>query len=281
MRTRFALFALLLALASPLHADSDSTSVMTRTGKSYHQCKVIKVSPDGVTFRHSKGIAKVLFVDMNETSQERYGYDPAKVRAYEAKVKEDREKARVAAAEAAAARAKALAEARQRWLETQTLLAVQQSAQMQAVAASQGVGGTSWLVDGSTFFNDGFGSAYGQGEFCNSHGYQHGYGQVWGKDCNQPITRSTTYLSPLTRSIVGSYAYKNGVHVPCINPPAYHGGYRQPANVSLPAHYGALVRPTTPMPTNVIRRSTSFTSSTHVPAAAQRSASVRRYTPRH
>jgi len=248
MKTYLAAFALLVAIAAPLHADSDSSTVMTRTGKSYQNCKVIKVSPDGVTFRHSKGIAKVLFVDMNEAAQEKFGYDPAKTRAYEAKVKEDREKARVAEAEAKAARAKALAEARQRWLETQTLLSIQQSAQMQAIAAQQGVGGGGyWFVGYNGYYTDGYG--YG-------HGYDHaGY-------CNPNVFKSSYFTHPHTASIVGTYARRNGVYVPCATSAAHRGGWyaRPSGNVSLPAHYGALVRPNLPVSKGVYGRSTVFTS---------------------
>lgn len=274
MRTRLAVFALLLAVTSPLHADSDSTSVVTRTGKSYHQCKVIKVSPDGVTFRHSKGIAKVLFVDMNEAAQERYGYDPAKVRAYEAKVKEDREKARVAAAQAAAARAKALAEARQRWLETQTLLSIQQSAQLQAVAAQQSAGGAYWYIGDSGYYDGHYGYGYGSG--------YHGHGYHYGKDCGPRQYSSSYFTHPVTASIVGTYASRNGVHLPCVTAPAYRGHYTRPSgNVSLSAHYGALVRPNLPVHTGVYGRSTGFTSAPHVRAPVIQRTTMRAYRHKH
>ncbi len=271
MRTCFAAIALLLACAAPIHADAGATKVVTRNGKSYQNCRVLKVSPDGVTFRHSNGIAKVLFVDMNEAAQEQFGYDPAKTRAYEAKVKEDREKARAAAAKAAAERAKALAEARQRWLETQTLLSIQQSAQMQAIAAQNGVaGGGFWFVD-QFGWNDG-GMGYGVG---------HGYGE----HCDPRLYKSNYFTHPVTASIVGTYARRNGVYVPCATAPAHRSGWyaRPSGNVSLSAHYGALVRPSVPMPTGVYGRSTvSVDGAPCVRPPVIRSTMVTRsYQPRH
>ncbi len=103
--------ALLLATSGSLKADDgDAMDLTTISGKTYSHCQIMKVYPDGVAFRHDKGIAKVLFTDLKPELRKQFGYDPEKVRAYERKVKEDNLKIR----ETAAARAE---DARQAWID--------------------------------------------------------------------------------------------------------------------------------------------------------------------
>lgn len=240
MRTHLAVIALLSAVCAPLHAES--VNVVTRTGKTYQNCRVLQVSPDGVTFRHATGIARVLFVDMNEAGQEQFGYDPAKTKAYEAKVKEERAKAREAAAKVAAEKSKAVAEARLRTLEAQALLAMQYNARAQAAAAQQGMGAT-WLSGGLGYGNGfgyydggyGYGAGYGLGglgDYCGvdwdrgGYGHRDGHGHVWRNGQNRAVVPEGT--GP-------SYSVRRYIH------PAY---LQNPnANISLLGHYGALVRP--------------------------------------
>ena len=120
-------------LVSVAHA----REITTVSGRSYQQCQVIKVTPDGVTFRHSHGIAKVLFSDMTENAQKAFGYDEGKEKAFqEQQVKERAEKKEIAKQKTQAA-AKAYAEARQAQLESQTLLAMQRAANAQVLAVQQ------------------------------------------------------------------------------------------------------------------------------------------------
>ena len=93
MRTISLTFFALATLVSIARA-KDITTV---SGRSYQQCQVIKVTPDGVTFRHSHGIAKVLFSDMTENAQKAVGYDEGKEKAFqEQQVKERAEKKEIA-----------------------------------------------------------------------------------------------------------------------------------------------------------------------------------------
>ena len=70
----------------------------TLRGKSYTGCKVLKVDPDGLFFRHSKGMAKLSFADLPENIRDRFDYDSEeadkfvkKHRAVMAKVTKERE----------------------------------------------------------------------------------------------------------------------------------------------------------------------------------------------
>ena len=47
----------------------------TLRGKPYTDCKVLKVDPDGLFFRHSRGMAKLSFSDLPEDIRNRFDYD--------------------------------------------------------------------------------------------------------------------------------------------------------------------------------------------------------------
>ncbi|SKA96953.1 hypothetical protein SAMN02745166_02504 [Prosthecobacter debontii] len=84
-------FALILLMAASLQA-APLEEITTLTGKTYRQCEIVKVYPDGVSFTHADGAAKVLFTDLSQEWRERLGYDPAKAAAYELEQAERREK---------------------------------------------------------------------------------------------------------------------------------------------------------------------------------------------
>ena len=126
-----------LFIAASVHAGSDTPDLQTKSGRQYRDCHVLKVGADGVTFRHAGGVAKVLFGDMTKAAQQDFGYDPQKEKAYLKEQAEAREKKRELAIQRAQEAAKAYEEARQRALENQTLLALQQSAMIQTALAQQ------------------------------------------------------------------------------------------------------------------------------------------------
>ncbi len=85
-------FAALAALTGPLLADDGSVDLQnftTLSGRHYAGCQVLKVYPDGVTFHHSRGMAKVLFVDMKPELRAQFGYNADKAVAYQHKMHED------------------------------------------------------------------------------------------------------------------------------------------------------------------------------------------------
>ncbi len=61
--------------SSPGH-DIHPKQFSTVHGKEYRDCEVLKVDPNGVTFRHDRGMAKVEFKQMPKHLQDRYFYNP-------------------------------------------------------------------------------------------------------------------------------------------------------------------------------------------------------------
>jgi formylglycine-generating enzyme required for sulfatase activity len=58
-------------------ANSTNTLTITTTkGLTYKNCKLQRVEPDGVTFFHSAGIAKIPFTELPPEYATKYGYDP-------------------------------------------------------------------------------------------------------------------------------------------------------------------------------------------------------------
>lgn len=88
------LFLALLPQAAP--AENVGT-IETLHGKRYHDCHIVRVHPDGVSFRHDVGAAKILFTDLPEKWRKKFGYDPKKAEAYEKELAKARaeEKARL------------------------------------------------------------------------------------------------------------------------------------------------------------------------------------------
>lgn len=74
--------ALVLLIAASLQA-APLEKIITLTGKTYRQCEIVRVYPDGVSFTHANGAAKVLFTDLSQELRQRLGYDPAKAAVYQ------------------------------------------------------------------------------------------------------------------------------------------------------------------------------------------------------
>lgn len=68
----------LLAAADQARADD----LVTVSGTRYHDVRVVRVEPDGVTWQHDGGAVKVDFADCPENVRRTYHYDPAKATAY-------------------------------------------------------------------------------------------------------------------------------------------------------------------------------------------------------
>jgi len=65
--------------------------IRTTLGRLYSQCRVTQVHPDGISFIHQKGAAKVLFDELDDSIRQRFGYDAEKARQYAAELSERRE----------------------------------------------------------------------------------------------------------------------------------------------------------------------------------------------
>lgn len=86
----FAPFFLCVLTAASLRA-APVQEISTLTGKTYRQCEIVKVHPDGVSFTHANGAAKVLFTDLSAEWRTRLGYDPVKAKAYQREQEERRQ----------------------------------------------------------------------------------------------------------------------------------------------------------------------------------------------
>jgi len=69
---------LTLLLATGLAAADANRTITTRAGKVFQNCKVVRVHPDGVSFTHSEGAAKIAFKDLPESLRREFRYDPKK-----------------------------------------------------------------------------------------------------------------------------------------------------------------------------------------------------------
>jgi hypothetical protein len=52
------------------------TTITTLDGRTFQNCKILKVETDGITFSHADGITKILFPLLPIDMQKKYGYDP-------------------------------------------------------------------------------------------------------------------------------------------------------------------------------------------------------------
>ncbi len=120
----------------------EPTTIETAQGKTYERCKIMKRDPDGVSFSHSKGVAKVLFSDLSEPMRNALGYDAVKADAYERAQAEARKEAEQARQERNARLAEAMIAAQAKYAAQQPVVYVQQAngGYMQSLAPVLGLG---------------------------------------------------------------------------------------------------------------------------------------------
>ncbi len=100
MTMKTSLLSLLLVLTGPILVQAEKVgTITTLLGKTYRDCEITKVYPDGVSFRHRNGAAKILFEDLSQSWRQRLGYNSERAAAYERDMAERKE--RQAAARAA------------------------------------------------------------------------------------------------------------------------------------------------------------------------------------
>jgi hypothetical protein len=151
-----ALLIAALVAAGTLTARAEVYELSTTWGKSYHQCRVLKIELDGVSFKHDKGTAKVLFKDLTPKWREHFGYDAEKAKAHEVKLKEDKAKAREAAAKRASEIARSQQDAMNLALENQTLAAMR-AAVLNSANAGYDYGGLITLSGAQFTYDNAFG----------------------------------------------------------------------------------------------------------------------------
>jgi hypothetical protein len=67
------------ASVAPPSDPNNLGTINTLDSRTYHNCKLLKVEADGVTFSHDDGITKVLYPFLTPDLQKRFNYDPQKV----------------------------------------------------------------------------------------------------------------------------------------------------------------------------------------------------------
>ena len=147
-------FSALLGGAVSSGARAEIIDLTTVSGKTYRQCRVVQIDPDGVMFRHSNGAGKVLFKDLTKELREHFNFDPEKLKAHEEQVKAEKAKLREITEQRAREMMKQRQEAVDLALDRQALYALQQAA---AVAQSnQGQGGFYSNLGGFVTLGDAF-----------------------------------------------------------------------------------------------------------------------------
>lgn len=144
MKNALLALSMLLALGSFTQAalPNQIDEFTTLTGRTYRKCRISQIHPDGVSFFHSKGAAKVLFADVSDTWKQKLGYNAKRAEEFqkEATMKKFVEQERIAKArEQAAAQERQNTEIRLRIIERAfEFQARQQVLQQQQLAAYYG-----------------------------------------------------------------------------------------------------------------------------------------------
>jgi len=141
----FSSIVLMLTAALGL-SQAETITLTTTTGRAYQQCRIVKMEPDGVSFRHANGAGKILFKDLTKELREHFDYDPVRAQAHEEKLKADKAKERAEKVKKAQEILQAHQESVNRALETQALTALTQA--LAQAREYQGNGGFVTLTGG-------------------------------------------------------------------------------------------------------------------------------------
>jgi hypothetical protein len=76
MKRSVLLAALLLSVLPASAAPKNYGTITTRGGKSFYECQVMRIYPDGVTFAHRNGAAKIPFSELPANLRSEFRYDP-------------------------------------------------------------------------------------------------------------------------------------------------------------------------------------------------------------
>jgi hypothetical protein len=205
------------------------TTITTLNGQTFHRVEVLKHDPDGLMFRHAKGIAKIPFADLSEEIQTRFNYKPETAAAF---VKEHLDAEKEAKAKAAAARA----ESRER---KATEKAIKLQMELMRQQAAMGAGSEGYVIPGFADYGvptygygyGGFGLDYwpdlgpGKGDLRDlaKRKYQ------WDRDRLFGDYSTTKYIGPNAPLYSGSVTNSN------VRPFSTFGGYRYPTDIAVRA----------------------------------------------
>ena len=123
-----------LALAT-VHS-APIAKITTLRGKTFRQCEIVSVHPDGVSFTHANGAAKVLFSDLSKDWRSKLGYNADKASAYQKELADKRHANEAAKAKREQELKEAMAEAEKAARYRQLGLAAQADAARRQQAAN-------------------------------------------------------------------------------------------------------------------------------------------------
>jgi hypothetical protein len=204
------------------------TTLTTLKGRTFEQVEVLKHDPDGLMFRHAKGMAKVPFADLSEEVQKRFNYKPETAAAF---VKEHVDAEKEAKAKAEAARL----ESRERRMMEKTMR-MQMELLRQQAALSAADGG--YIIPGFADFGVptyGYGAGIGLG-FWPDLDIDSGDLLQLAKRVYQ-WDRDRLFGDYSTRSYIGPNAalYNNAVTNSNVRSFSTFGGYRYPTELAVRA----------------------------------------------
>lgn len=226
MKRSVLLFALLLA-GAPLAATAAAPNygtIVTRSGREFYDCRIVRVHPDGVAFTHRDGAAKIAFKELPEHMRREFKYDPKAEAEYQneqaalRKQEKERQRLREIAmeeqlAEAQMAEASYLASAASVYNPAPPVVPMS-TALPGEPALTVGYQSPSWV--GTTIGTSAFGSGrYRRGYSSWGGYYPYGYGYGYGYP-----TAGYTYPA---------YNYPSSYGYPAYNYPAYtYPSYSRP-----------------------------------------------------
>lgn len=223
MKHSILLAALLLCTLPVRAAPKNYGTITTRDGRSFYECQVMHIYPDGVTFTHRNGAAKIPFADLPENLRNEFRYDPKAEAEYQKqqsalrKAEQDRRKQQEIAMQEKLMEAK-MAEAS--YLATARQLAATSSAGNQPSPAWVGtpitgpaVGGRSY---GSTSYSGyGYPLGYYGGGYYSNGGYSiNGYGYPYGGYSYGGYPYYGGYYGASYRPVIsGQWNLGHGIHI--------------------------------------------------------------------
>ena len=76
MKRSVLFIALLLSVVPAGAASKNYGTITTLDGRAFHECKIMRVYPNGVSFSHRDGVSKITFADLPENLRREFRYDP-------------------------------------------------------------------------------------------------------------------------------------------------------------------------------------------------------------
>lgn len=77
------LAACMASLGASTSGEQNPFDLTTLLGETFHQCRILKATPEAVTISHDKGVSKISFENLNDEWKKRFNYDPEKAAVFQ------------------------------------------------------------------------------------------------------------------------------------------------------------------------------------------------------